>query len=89
MLFLAASEIEHFVCIFEEGGGFCFGLGDVGGRCKDGRFRALRFTTKYHSLYKFAARKAAAHDLDDADIVNVEILRVFFGMTAGVASATK
>jgi hypothetical protein len=40
LLFLAAREIEHFICIFEKDGALSFGLGDVEGACEDGYFRA-------------------------------------------------
>ncbi len=79
----AGGEVEHFLCVLEEDGALGLGLGDVDGARVDADFGlgdfldgALRLAAKDHAPHDAALVQAAAHDLDHADVVHVEIARV-------------
>lgn len=84
LVFLPRGEIEHFFCIVQEDCPFGFGLRVIYGAGEDadfGVFCALFgtvwFATKDHAFDDFRLLEGAAHYLDNADIVDVEILGDF------------
>ena len=82
--FFTFGEVEHFFGIMEQDGAFGFGLRDVYGAGEDANFGftglfygAVGLAAEDHAADDFALRKGAAHDFDDADIVDVEVGGVF------------
>jgi len=57
--FLALGEVEHFLCVVQEDGALCFGLGDVDGAGEDADFGFLGFLD---GPVRFAAEDHAFDD---------------------------
>jgi hypothetical protein len=83
VLLLAVCEVEKFFARLEEHGALRLALrdvertrvhGDLGGA--EGADVALGLAPEDHTLHDAAGREAAAHDLDDANVVDVERLWV-------------
>jgi len=84
LILLSCGEVEHFFCVVQEDCSFGLGLGGVDGAgenadfCIFGAFyRTIWFPAKDHAFDDFGLFEGASHDLDNADVVDVEVLRAF------------
>ncbi len=80
LVFLAFGEVEHFLGVVQEDGALGLRLAGVDGAAEDADFGILRAldggvgrAAEDHALDDFGLLEGAAHDLDDADVVDVEI----------------
>ena len=77
---LALGEGEHLLGVVQEDGAFGFRLGDVDRAGEDADFgapgfldRAVGLAAEDHAFDDARLRERAAHDFDDADVVDVEV----------------
>lgn len=84
MLLFTSREVQHFVFILDQDGSFRLRLRDIQTACEHGYLGLLYFldhafwlTSEDHTPYDFAVCQASTHDLNNADIVHIEVLRIW------------